>query len=116
MFRRHRSGGISVFGYGGRIKVDNTLDERLRLLEQQVRVFQIKVQHGRQAYRHCLKTSTDAAGAARDVVRQERCVLVCLILDLRVSGLTFCIHFYREPQALHVDVLLYLASRHLDGV
>ena len=33
------AGGIVLSGYGNRIKVDNTLDERLRLLEELVGPF-----------------------------------------------------------------------------
>ena len=32
----YRNGGLKVMGYANRIVVDNTLDERLRLLEQAV--------------------------------------------------------------------------------
>lgn len=30
-------GGVSLAGHGGRIKINQTLDERLRLLEERVR-------------------------------------------------------------------------------
>jgi len=33
---KESAGGVTLVGYGGRIRVDNTLDERLRLLEQQM--------------------------------------------------------------------------------
>lgn len=36
-FRCHRAGGVIIKGYGNRIVVDNTLDQRLKLLEQEVR-------------------------------------------------------------------------------
>lgn len=41
------AGGVALSGYGNRIKVDNTLDERLRLLEEQVRHIEAMVRCAR---------------------------------------------------------------------
>lgn len=34
--KKDSSGGVVLYGHGGRIKIDNTLDARLKLLEEQV--------------------------------------------------------------------------------
>lgn len=39
----HSAGGVKVVSGNGRISLDNTLDERLRLLESRVRIFSIPI-------------------------------------------------------------------------
>jgi len=36
IIHHRRAGGVIIKGYGNRIVVDNTLDQRLKLLEQEV--------------------------------------------------------------------------------
>lgn len=40
-----RNGGVKLVGYNNRITVDNTLDERMKLLEEQVRPRCFRVTH-----------------------------------------------------------------------